>query len=81
MLGKIIGKNNSAHLLGNLQVHKSEYRLKSLRGQDRSVTPLIGYARTTDNRNPLRIDIQSELPTINKIGDNISWDLLSSSSE
>jgi hypothetical protein len=37
MLGNIIGKRKSAHHGSNSTMHKPEYRLKSSRGQDRSV--------------------------------------------
>jgi hypothetical protein len=68
MLANIIGKK-TAQLESNLFLHIPEYRLKSLRGQDRSVN-VNSYARETDNRNPIGIDIQSELSTINKMEDN-----------
>jgi hypothetical protein len=65
MLGNIIGGfivilvgtallptvNFIAHQESNFSMHNPEYRLKSLRGQDRSVTSQ--YARTTDKGFPL----------------------------
>jgi hypothetical protein len=49
---------NFTHQESNLLMHNPEFRLKSLRGQDRSVTKL--YARTTD-KGILRMEIQSGL--------------------
>jgi len=59
MLGNIIGGfivilvgEHSAHFGSNPRMHNPEYRLTSLRGQDRSVNHL-NYARETDKGNPL----------------------------
>jgi len=59
MLGNIIGGfivilvgEHSAHFWSNPIMHNPEYRLTSLRGQDRSVKHL-NYARTTDKGFPL----------------------------
>jgi len=50
MLGNIIGKQKSAHYWSNSLMHNPEYRLKSLRGQDRSVKTW-NYALETDKGN------------------------------
>lgn len=83
MLGNIIGGfivilvgtallptvNTNAHYESNFVMHNPEYRLKSLQGQDRSVTILIN-ARTTDKgfQNMEGYTVWS--PTINKMGVN-----------
>ena len=42
----IIGKQFHAHFSSNRLMHNPEFRLKSLRGQDRTVT--LQYGRETD---------------------------------
>lgn len=59
MLGNIIGKRNAAHRWSNPSMHNPEYRLKSLRGQDRSVN-VFSHARETAKGFPINFLMEGD---------------------